>query len=308
MFKRLLVPLDGSKLAEAILPVTSYMAEKFGAEILLFHAIEQDAPDTVHGERHLSVATEAEAYLDEIAERARLARPNVVVTKHVHTAIVRSDIARSILDHAVEHQADLVILCAHGHGGWRDRFVGNIAQQVISRGTTPVVCLNHEESDVTSEYVCRNILLPLDATPQHEPAFPIAVEITRALGSTLHLINVVPTRSTLSAERAGAGLLLPSTMSEILELSQREAVDYLQGKMRELGAAGIRVTAQVARGDITAALLDAAKRVDADLVVLATHGRSSMDAFWSGSVTPKVLAQSQAPVLLVRVTGEEAER
>jgi len=44
------------------------------------------------------------------------------------------------------------------------------------------------------------------------------------------------------------------------------------------------------------------------LIVLATHGRTTMDAFWSGSVTPKVLRQSLAPVLLVRVTGEEAER
>ncbi len=306
MFKRLLVPLDGSKLAEAILPITLYMAEKFGAEILLFHAIEQDAPDTVHGEPHLSVAAEAEAYLEEIA--ARLARPNVGVTKHVHTAIVRSEIARSILDHAIEHQADLVMLCAHGHGGWRDRFVGNIAQQVISRGTTPVVCLNHEESDISSEYVCRNILLPLDGTPHHEPALPVAVEITRAFDATLRLINVVPTRSTLSAERAGAGMLLPSTMSQILELSQRESIDYLHGKLRELGAEGIKATAQVVRGEIAAEILDAAKRTNADLVVLATHGRSSMDAFWSGSVTPKVLAQSQAPVLLVRVTGEEAER
>ncbi len=306
MFKRLLVPLDGSKLAEAILPVALYMAEKFGAEILLFHAIEQDAPDTVHGEPHLSVATDAEAYLDQIV--ARLARPNVAVTKHVHTAILKSDIARSILDHALEHQADLVMLCAHGHGGWRDRFVGNIAQQVISLGTTPVVCLNHEESDVTTAYICRNILLPLDATPQHEPALPVAAEMARAFDATLRLINVVPTRGTLSAERAGTGMLLPTTMSEILELSQRKSVDYLHGKLRELGAEGIKVTAQVARGDIAGEVLEAEKRADADLVVMATHGRSSMDAFWSGSVTPKVLAQSQAPVLLVRVIGEEAER
>ena len=306
MFKRLLVPLDGSKLAEAILPVTSYMAEKFGAEILLIHAIEQDAPDTVHGERHLAAANEAEAYLDEIA--ARLARPNVVVTKHVHTAILKSEIARSILDHALEHQADLVMLCAHGHGGWRDRFVGNIAQQVISLGTTPVVCLNHEESNTIAEYVCHNILLPLDVSPHHEPAFPVAKEMAHVFGATLHLINVVPTRSTLSPERAGTGMLLPSTMSKILELSQEEAVDYLQGKMRELSSETIRATAQVARGDIATALLDAEMRADVDLIVLATHGRTSMDAFWSGSVTPKVLAQSQAPVLLVRVTGEEAER
>jgi nucleotide-binding universal stress UspA family protein len=103
-------------------------------------------------------------------------------------------------------------------------------------------------------------------------------------------------------------MLLPSTMAEVLELAQRGAVEYLQDVVKQLTAEGLPVTAEVARGDITPAILDAAKRASADLVVLATHGRTTMDAFWSGSVTPKVLAQSHVPVLLVRVTGEEAKR
>ena len=306
MFKRLLVPLDGSKLAEAVLPITFYVAEKFGAEVLLFHAIEEDAPDTVHGERHLAAEAEAEQYLADVA--ARFTRANVSIAKHVHTAIHQSGIANSIIDHAAEHSADLVVLCAHGRSGWRDRFVGNVAQQVISRGTTPVLFENHATPGTAAQYVCHLILLPLDSTPQHEPALPVAVEMARAFGAVVRLVNVVPTLSTLSAERAGTGMLLPATMSEILELAQRGAVEYLQGIIRKLIAEGLQATAEVARGEIAAAILDAEKRTSADLIVLATHGRTSIDAFWSGSVTPKVLAQANAPVLLVRVIGEEAKR
>ena len=305
MFQRILVPLDGSKLAESVLPAVSFFAEKFSATVLLFHAIEQSARKTIHGEPHLATAAEAEAYLSDIA--ARITRPHVNVTKHVHT-VQQVDVARSINEHAVEHQIDLVVLCAHGRGGWRDMLVGNIAQQVISGGTTPVLFISPEKSGNAPAYACRKILLPLDGTPHHEPALPVAQAIARAFGAALRLVNVVPTVGTLSAERAGAGTLLPNAMSEILELAQRGAVEYLQGVVKSLTASGVQVSAEVARGEPATAILDAEKRAGVDLVLLATHGLTAAAAFWSGSVTPKVLARSNAPVLLVRVVGEEAKR
>ncbi len=303
MFQRILVPLDGSKLAESVLPVVVAFAEKFGATILLLHAIEQGVRTTIHGERHLANVAEAEAYLSDVA--ARLTRPMINVTKHVHT-VQQADVARCINEHAIEHQTDLVVLCAHGRGGWRDVIVGNIAQQVVSRGTTPVLFISSEKSK--PQYTCTKILLPLDGTPHHEPALPVAQEIARAFGAEIRLVNVVPTVSTLSAERAGAGMLLPNAMAEILELAQRGAVEYLQQVMKKLQAEGVPVSAEVARGEPAPVILDAQKRAGADLVVLATHGHSAVEAFWSGSVTPRVLSQSPAPVLLVRVHGEEAKR
>lgn len=303
MFQRILVPLDGSKLAESVLPVVVAFAEKFGATILLLHAIEQGVRTTIHGERHLANVAEAEAYLSDVA--ARLTRPMINVTKHVHT-VQQADVARCINEHAIEHQTDLVVLCAHGRGGWRDVIVGNIAQQVVSRGTTPVLFISSEKSK--PQYTCTKILLPLDGTPHHEPALPVAQEIARAFGAEIRLVNVVPTVSTLSAERAGAGMLLPNAMAEILELAQRGAVEYLQQVMKKLQAEGVPVSAEVARGEPAPVILDAQKRAGADLVVLATHGHSAVEAFWSGSVTPRVLSQSPVPVLLVRVHGEEAKR
>lgn len=303
MFQRILVPLDGSKLAESVLPVVVVFAEKFGATILLLHAIEQGVRATIHGERHLANVAEAEAYLSDVA--ARLTRPTINVTKHVHT-VQQADVARCINEHAIEHQIDLVVLCAHGRGGWRDMIAGNIAQQVVSRGTTPVLFISSEKSK--PQYTCTKILLPLDGTPHHEPALPVAKDIARAFGAEIRLVNVVPTVSTLSAERAGAGMLLPNAMAELLELAQRGAVEYLQEVMKKLQAEGVQVSAEVARGEPAPVILDAQKRAGADLVVLATHGHSAVDAFWSGSVTPRVLSQSPVPVLLVRVHGEEAKR
>ncbi len=305
MFKHILVPLDGSKLAEAVLPTARFFAEKFGAAIMLFHAIEQDARGMIHGERHLADPREADAYLTTLA--TQLASPAVQVIKHVHT-VKQADVARCIIEHCDEYAVDLVVLCAHGNGGWRDRLVGNIAQQVAARGAVPVLFVNPEKTASGRAYACEKILLPLDGTPQHEPALPVATQVARATGAALRLVTVVPTTSTLSAERAGAGMLLPNAMTEILELAQRGAVEYLQATLKKLASEQVAATAEVARGDIAPAILDAIQRASADLVVLATHGRTSLDAFWAGSVTPRVLGQSPAPVLLVRMTTEEAAR
>jgi nucleotide-binding universal stress UspA family protein len=304
MFNRLLVPLDGSALAESVLPTTKYFAEKFGATVVLFHALEQGARSTVHGERHLLNVDEAETYLEDIA--ARFASPNLKIETDVHP-VKEVDVARSIIEHIEELKGDLVVLCAHGGGRLRDLFVGNIAQQVVARGTSPVLFI-HPRMENAPTFECRKILIPLDSTPHHEPALPIASEMARQCGSELNLLTVVPTTNTLSAERAGTGMLLPTTMTAVLDLAQRGAVEYLQSTAARLLADGIATTAQVMRGDPAAGVLQIAKSHRADLIVLATHGRTNAGAFWSGSVTPKILARAHIPVLLVRMLGEEAER
>ncbi|MDE3088160.1 MAG: universal stress protein [Chloroflexota bacterium] len=304
MFKRLLVPLDGSRLAESVLPATQFFAECSGAAIILFHAVEQAAPATIHGERHLLTAEEAQTYLSDVA--ARLARRDVTVETNVH-AVKEADVARSIIEHITELNADLIVLAEHGSSGLRNMLIGNIAQQVVQRATTPLLFIRPQMENAPA-FACRKILVPLDGTPIHEPALPVAIDVARACGAGLHLITVVPTPNTLSAERAGAGMLLPTTMNAVLDLAQRGAVEYLQNATARLLAEGMTATAAVVRGDTAQAILSVAEKSDTDLIVLATHGRANLDAFWSGSVTPKVLSRSEVPVLLVRVTGEETQR
>src|SRR5512146_2289670 len=117
MFKRLLVPLDGSPLAESVLPAALYFAGHLGATIILFHAIEVGAPATVHGQRHLSGVEEAQGYLYDVAARlSRQSPTEIMVEQNVHP-VEEAHVARSIIEHVTELNADLIILCAHGHGG-----------------------------------------------------------------------------------------------------------------------------------------------------------------------------------------------
>ena len=116
MYQRLLVPLDGSRLAEAVLPLIGWLAPACQAMVVLLHVIERGAPATVHGEHHLQTTEEAAAYLRGQAERLRA--HGIVVETHVHE-VPEGDVARSIAAHAQEERADLIVLCTHGSGGIR---------------------------------------------------------------------------------------------------------------------------------------------------------------------------------------------
>jgi nucleotide-binding universal stress UspA family protein len=170
MLKHILVPLDGSKLAEAVLPAALSLAQTFNAPVTLLHIIEQDAPAEIHRDRHLTEAGEAEAYLAEIAKRVFPTK--IQVDLHVHTSPV-ADVARSIVDHSSDEiQPDLIILCTHGNSGMHDLFFGNIAQEVAAASGTPVLLIKPNEAN--RSFQLKHILIPLDNESVHDKALPIA--------------------------------------------------------------------------------------------------------------------------------------
>lgn len=298
MFHHLLVPLDGSRLAEAALPAAATMAKTLGAKVTLIHVIEQSAPEEIHGEHHLSDPGQARAYLDQIAVRAF--PPDVLVELHVHTAEVK-DVARSLVEHVEELSPDLIVMCTHGQGGLRTRLFGSMAQQIIGMGKTPVLIIRPSRAAGASAFLCRHLLVPLDGQPDHEQGLPVAASLARAYDADLHLLMVVPTLPTLAGQEAASGRLLPGATSLLLDLSQDAALTHLSGYVKGLQAQGLVVQGEVRRGDPAKVIVRTARKVQADMIVLATHGKSGMDAFWSGSIAPEVSGRAHAPMLLVPV-------
>ena len=302
MFKHLLVPLDGSRLAEVALPAAAFLAARLGASVTLVHIIEHDAPQEVHGEHHLTSGDEAYAYLETAARRMQEYAPDVTldVERHVHTAEMK-DVAAGIVQHVGELTPDLIVMCTHGSGGLRDVLFGSIAQQVVARGTTPVVLIRPTEQGVAESFTCRRLLVPLDGSPEHERSLPEAIELAFACPAELHLVFVVPTLGTLGGGQAATGRLLPGATTALLDIAQQDAEAYLRRQMAELRGRGLAVTAQLARGDPATGIVEAARAVDSDMIVLGTHGRTGTDAFWAGSTAARVLAHSTCPLLLVPV-------
>jgi nucleotide-binding universal stress UspA family protein len=298
MFKHILVPIDGSSLAEAALPAAAFLAEKLRARVTLMHVVEKNAPDEVHGQPHLQHPQEAERYLRELARRAFPKK--TPIDCHVHTNEV-DDVAGSIVAHSEELSHDLVIMCSHGKGAALHLFLGSIAQSVIARGSQPVLITHPDEQGGAPPFSCRHILVPMDDDPEHAQALPVAKDLARACGATLHLIAVIPELATISGGKAVASRLLPGTTSRLLDLATQDAEHYFQGIEAELRAEGFQASAHVLRGDPASVIVEAAMRAQIDMIVLGTHGKTGMDAFWSGSVAHRICSQSRIPLLLIPV-------
>ena len=218
MFKHLLVPLDGSRMAESALPAAAQLAARTGAQLTLVHVIEKNAPSEVHSDRHLVTAEEAAAYLAEVARRPVLAGLRVVT--HVHTAEV-SDVRASITEHAAELAPDLVVMSTHGKGSARRLIFGAIAQQVIGPGDTPVLLVRPTEdgaAGAASSGSGAPSSLPIDGDPAHEQGLPVAADLARGFACRLHLLMVVPTIGELTGSQAAASMLLPGATRIKLEM------------------------------------------------------------------------------------------
>lgn len=296
MFNHILVPLDGSKLAEAALTVAAGLSEKLRAKVTLLHAIEKDAPEEVHGQRHLRTKEEAREYLESVARKAFPI--GSAIDFHVHTAEV-DNVAESIIDHALELGYDLVVMCTHGRGKALHMILGSIAEKIISKGRLPVCVTRPTEGGASPSFSCSSVLAPLDGDPDHEYALEGATAMSRACRALLHLAMVVPGLSDLSGERAAASRFLPGATSRMLDMSVQEGAEYLEIKAKALRAEDIEVKTHVLRGDPAATIAIAARELKAGLVILGTHGKSGMEAFWAGSVAHKVSSQSTVPLLLI---------
>ena len=300
MFRHILLPLDGSALAESVLPAAAYLTRVFGAKITLVHIIEKEGGATVHGERHLTRPEEAETYLREIRQKAF--PPEVPVSLHVHEAAM-ADVARGIVDHEDELTPDLIVMCSHGRGGLRDLLFGSIAQQVITFGRVPVLLVRPKGTAREHGFDCRTLLAPTDGRSDHEIGLVAAAELARATGARLQLIAVAPTVGTLAGRDAAAGRYMPGTTHAMLDMLEDELRTYLAKMLMRFESEGISVSAIVERGDPAGVIAENADAAGVDLLIFATHGKAGTKAFWSHSVGARVLAQTSRPVLLVPVTA-----
>jgi nucleotide-binding universal stress UspA family protein len=295
MIINILVPLDGSALAEAALPGALWFSKLFGARITLLHVIEHNAPASVHGDRHLTNEADALTYLRSVAEHFP---PGTQVDFHVHREEV-SNVARSIAMHASELVQDIVVMCSHGKSGLRQFMVGSIAQKVISYGSMPVLLIHPQRDQAALFARIERLLVALDEDPEHNCGLEMAGLIAERSAAALLLVNVVPRLGSLKGEEAAAGKLLPSATTALLEIEQEEADSMLAARARSWQERGVDVAWQVRRGDPPEQISEAAASLNADMIVLTTHGKSGIGAFWAGSVAPRVPALTDLPLLLV---------
>lgn len=302
MFRHILVPLDGSELAEAALPAAVYLAELCNAAVTLVHVAEEHPPSEIHGEPHLAGVKDAEDYLRAVAQRRF--KPTTTVHCHVHTTSV-TDVARGIADHQAEFDHDLIIMCIHGRSGVNTLLLGSVAQKVIALGTVPVLIVRPAH-DGEAGFSLSPILVPLDGGAAHEASLAVAKELAATVRGAVHLLMVIPTFTTLTGRLAAPSRLLPSTTERMLDMAAEEAVSYVESRQALVAGPGVTVTTAVERGEPAHVIARCAERSRARLIILGTHRRAGIDAIGEGSIGSRVSSQVSAPILLIPLAGASA--
>ena len=288
-FSRILVPLDGSRLAEAVLPAACSIARKLGARLLLVHVLERDPPRTVHGEPHLRSAGDASAYLEEHATPMR--ERGLTVEVHVHERPV-TDIAAALDGYTHELAADLIAMCAHGRSNLRTQLIGSIAERILRGGSVPIL-LRTVRRPGGAGFELRKLLVPIDFGHDVDTALAAARTLATPYGAELVLL-AAPEPPPPPTSR-----LLPETTA----LTRQYELDNLHHRLAELARqlpADLDLQTIVADASPTDAILDATESLPADLILLVTHAHAGLSSWYDPSIVQRLLRRPDLTLLLIR--------
>jgi nucleotide-binding universal stress UspA family protein len=274
-----LVPLDGSPLAEASLYYLPALRRLGQFEVEMIHVEEPE------GEAPPEAPWGVEPYLEEKASALREA-----TGLEVRVAHPRGTPYALVLAEAEDPRVAMVLTTTQGRGGLERWRTGSVADKVIRGAPCPVMVVGPSSRGAPAAF--ERILVPLDGSRLAEEALPVAKLVAERLGSTLRLVRAVTPR-TVPDELAG------TITADVIESYELVAEEYLQEARLELETRR-PVETRVVLGPAAEVIVAEVREAPCDLVVMTSHGRHGFVRFAMGSVTERVLAASAAPVLVLK--------
>lgn len=289
MFQRILVPLDGSDLAERALPYASFLAKATGGQVILMRAIDTWAT-------HVDMDEEAARHPEIEAELWKLAsRLTSEGVRHTTVSVAFGEAASLIESSAATNGADLIAMSTHGRRGIPKWAYGSVAERVFRLSTRPVLLIP-PQANATWSVDTGPVLLPLDGSPVAEQALPFAESLARTLKAKINILQVV--EPVPAAVDPGDGLVPLIDYGEWV----REAEPYADGVAQGLRDRGVPAFAKTVLGYAAATIVDDADALPARVIVMASHGRTGIERAVIGSVATGVVQRASQPVLVVHAT------
>lgn len=318
---RILVPLDGSDAAMAVLPWIRALATRDSALVLMRVATLPLAIGDVGGVlagsfeaiegRELQVSR---AYLDAVSESLADAVPDI-------TRLSRTgNPADEILTVAESHAVDLILMPTHGRGATGRIIAGSVADRVARAASVPVMLVHASAAQAQvpgGSATCGRVIVPLDGSERARTALPVAAALARQMDAPVHLQRVIPTLDDVFAarqpnsggwlyQRVAGGLAAPDTSPDHVAWYEEylaSAEDALQSEARRLAASEVTATSELLVGTTVSSLLDA--REDRDVIVMTSHGEGGIRRWAVGSVAEQLLHHAATPLVLVPIADRE---
>ncbi len=277
MYKKVVVPLDGSPLAEVALPYAEEVAGKMDSEIILLTVVASEEAEEYRSHYHYL------GKMEDITQRQVDKYLNVGGNDGitVGTATRVGNPAEGILDYVNNGALNLIVMATHGHSGISRWAVGSVADKVV-RGTSrqPLLLIRAKGAhpDVRAKRILKKALVPLDGSAESETVIPFISELALSLEMELTLLRIIP------------------KTNSILAITE----EYLQNWTKQLEEKGITAKYEVRVGSPADCIIDLADELASDMVAMSTRGQTAINLWPLGSVAQKVLLGGNTPLLLIK--------
>lgn len=306
MSMRVLVPLDGSDFSERALPLAAEIARSTRGELHLVqvHLVPPTAIPRLTGPPYFNAEMDTRLRSTR-AEGLRHVAHRVGDGVTARTALLQGQIVPALIRYAREEEIDLVVGTTHGRGGLSRALLGSVADELVRRSGLPVIALRPDAAAVAPAGRIARIMIPLDTSPVAERVIETATTLARATGAAIVLFSAVMPLYVVGQSREPALRI----DEDLLEQDRAAAALQLERMANALRDRRLAVTVEVTtHEDPAVAIVRQAARTGADLITMATHGRSGLGRIALGSVGDRVLRTATVPVLLLRPDPERATR
>jgi len=295
-FKRILVPLDGSDMAERALAPALALAKAMSAKLFF---VRVAIPLTLNldpklYQRMIEVRqVEAKRYL-------RSFQPSSSSTLvDIETQVLVGRAARSIINFAQEKGIDLIVMSSHGRSGVNRWIYGSVADKVLHNAPCAKVIIHPQV--IIEPFSIKRILVPLDGSSLAELALEPARALAEAVSAELISLHVTSTpQIDVQPVPGWPGL------NAVAEAADQEADAYLQGVQAAMGDSPVSIRSLCASGPAAERIIDIADSQQVDLIVMCSHGRSVIERRVFGSVAEKVLRGANCVTLVIQ--GQEVSK
>lgn len=289
MWKKILVPIDGSDLAELALPYAEELAGAFNSELILLYVSEP--ADDEHLHMH-------QLYLEKLAGQMKKR------LKKVSPLVISGKPAGEIVKYTKKNDIRLIIMASHRSSGIIPWATGGIADKIIDATGVPLLLVKATKRRETKEkHLISRILLPLDGSEAGEAAITRVKELKSRLEAEVTLLEVVPKGRHLRTVGGLDYILYPEPE---LETFKAEAKTYLDKVYKRLQRSKGELKVEIRSGEVAKEILNFAKKKKASLIAISTHGHSGMTKWVFGSTAQKIISDSPIPVLVVKAVPGSA--
>lgn len=276
--KKIIVPIDFSEHSEYALETAAILAKKHGAELLALHMLEisEAVLTTVNNEQQVKAM-----FLLELAKK----RFNTFLEKDFLSDVTITPIVKhfkvfsEVNEVAQEHDADLIVMGSHGASGFKELFVGSNTEKVVRYSDIPVLVIKH--SPILTDF--ENVIFACDFTQDSVKPFINASAFFKSIKAKMHLVYVN----------------LPDNRFKSSTEIEKRVADFL--KTAEGNLDNLNDVAYVNDYSIEKGILNYANVVGADLVAVATHGRTGLAHFFEGSISEDIANHSTLPVMTFKI-------